>query len=727
MQQILVVTFTNAATAELRERIRARIGDTLGHLQDSGAPAADPFVPALVQALEARGTARARMAQLLEQALQAFDEAAIFTIHGFCQRALADTPFAAGMPFASELVPDDGAHLLQAVNDFWRRHIGGAALPGELAAYLLERGDAPARHARLLKRHLAKPTARTLWPEPVQADGAAEQIERLFAAAKALWQEQADDIRALLAAAAPDLKATHNADKRSPRWPSRADFFGAEQAPPLAPSLRGVQMKLLRQNELQAAAKKGKQAPAHPFFAQLDLLLAQVPALQQAQEAALEGARLALLRRMLEQAAPELRQRKRELRISSYDDLLYNVYRALTGGDFPWLAQALRARYPAALIDEFQDTDPLQFAIFDAIYGDSQAPLFLVGDPKQAIYSFRNADLHTYLRAKQKTGAAQTLSANQRSSPGLIAGLNALFGANPAAFMLAGLDYQPVQVGAKPRRIFSDESGERRADLQLWLLPSDAAGPINRSRAKPAAIAATAAEIARLLDAAGRSRITLDGRPLQPGDIAVLVRSHAQGGEMRAALAALAIGSVELSQASVFASSDAADLEAVLCAILEPGRTGLLLAALATPLLGCDAAAIAAIGADDEAAAGAAGALHRLPGDVAAARGWLHVPPVAGRRRRQPPPAVPGRRRAPPDQPAASGRTAAPGGAAADVAGSAVALAAGAAARGGQRRRRRSQPVAAGIRRKPGTDRHHPQVEGARISGGVLPAAVGCA
>lgn len=91
----------------------------------------------------------------------------------------------------------------------------------------------------------------------------------------------------------------------------------------------------------------------------------------------------------------------------------------------------------------------------------------------------------------------------------------------------------------------------------------------------------------------------LDGRPLQPGDIAVLVRNHAQGSEARAALAALGIGSVELSQASVFASADAAELECVLGAVLEPTRSGLLLAALATPLLGCDAAAIAAIGADD--------------------------------------------------------------------------------------------------------------------------------
>ena len=170
---------------------------------------------------------------------------------------------------------------------------------------------------------------------------------------------------------------------------------------------------------------------------------------------ALHLARLHLLRRMLGESAAALRQQKRRLRVQTFDDMLLNVDAALTSGDFPWLAESLRSRYPVALIDEFQDTDPLQYAIFSRIYaaGDAQAagPLFLVGDPKQAIYSFRNADLHTYLAARRQAGAPYTLRHNQRSTPGLIAASNALFAANPAGFILAGLNYEPVTVGDKPR------------------------------------------------------------------------------------------------------------------------------------------------------------------------------------------------------------------------------------------------------------------------------------
>lgn len=85
--------------------------------------------------------------------------------------------------------------------------------------------------------------------------------------------------------------------------------------------------------------------------------------------------------------------------------MLGNLYEALHDPDMPWLAEAVRKHFPAALIDEFQDTDPLQYAIFSAIYGESDKPVFLVGDPKQAIYSFRNADLHTYLAARKRLDA----------------------------------------------------------------------------------------------------------------------------------------------------------------------------------------------------------------------------------------------------------------------------------------------------------------------------------
>ncbi|MFT3760490.1 UvrD-helicase domain-containing protein [Thauera sp.] len=325
-------------------------------------------------------------------------------------------------------------------------------------------------------------------------------------------------------------------------------------------------------------------------------------------------ARLCLLRRFLDTAADELRRRKAERRQIGFDDILWNSHQALSAGGQPWLAAALHARYPVALIDEFQDTDPLQFGIFDRIYrGEGRhGSLFLVGDPKQAIYSFRSADLHTYLAARERTDARYTLRHNQRSAPALIEACNQLFGANPTVFMMDGLDYVRVGAGSRPRKPLADATAPADGvpPLQLWRIPrddtqadSDEGGGtrLPREQALQRAARACAAEIARLLAAGTAGQVRIGERPLAPADIAVLVRSHGQGARMRRALAAVGVGSVELSQASVFHTDDAEELERVLLAIAEPLRERRVKAALATTAMGLDASALARL-ADDEAA-----------------------------------------------------------------------------------------------------------------------------
>ena len=156
--------------------------------------------------------------------------------------------------------------------------------------------------------------------------------------------------------------------------------------------------------------------------------------------------------------------------------------------------------------------------------------------------------------------------------------------------MLHGLGYQTVPSAPKPRQAFVDRSAPR-APLQVWTLPpGDDGEPLFLARRTAAVVAATADEIARLLAAAQRGEVTLgdvpEGRPLAAGDIAVLVRSNAQGSRIRQALTARGVGSVELSQASVFRSDDAEELYRVLTAILEPARERTLKAALSTGLMG---------------------------------------------------------------------------------------------------------------------------------------------
>lgn len=597
VDQILVVTFTKAATAELRERIRSRIVDLLDVLRAEAAAAEpDPFLARLLQHLLDQGHAREALVQTLDLALQSFDEAAICTIHAFCQRALAESPFAAGMPFTAEITQDDSQELAEAVNDFWRARISTQSdLP--LVRYLLERGDTPQKYQALLRRHVAKPGVQVAWPAASEVDVAATQarIAELFEQTCGHWQAGCDALRALLEGA--NLKASHNAEKLAEAFAECARYLAGDPH-----GKCGAKARLLSATKVREATRAGMTPPEHDLLVQLETLFTTVPALIEDCQQALQVQRLHLIREMLETGRESLARNKREKRLMSYDDLLCNLHSALSSAQTPWLADSLRQRFPVALIDEFQDTDPLQFDIFSRIYPGPDAPLFLVGDPKQAIYSFRNADLHTYLHARSEVRTMTTLADNQRSSEGLIAALNALFGSNPRAFLLEGLDYHPVNFGAKPRLPFVDRSGPA-ADLQVWMIPEGEAGPLDRGAAMRMATRATAAEIARLIAEGAAGNIELAGRPLLPGDIAVLVRSHSQAARIRAALAEHGVASIEISQESVFASVDAAEIETLLTALLEPARQGLMLAALATSFFARSAGEIESIAADDSALA----------------------------------------------------------------------------------------------------------------------------
>ena len=649
VQRILVVTFTNAATAELRERIRQRIVDTLAWLraeQAGDAPAGgDDFVERLVRgAREQHGLQSADMIARLALAQATFDEASIFTIHGFCQRALADTPFTAQMPLEMALVHSDADWVAEAANDFWRRRVAADDLDAALAGHLVASKDSPAVFAALLKRHLSKPLAHAAWPDDLDSAPRIDRdaINEAHAAAREIWQVQRDTIRELLFEALPSL------DGRSYKEASLATAFSSwdavlrETDGMASLAAAADKLDLLGSERVFKTQKARKGVPPHDFFD----LAQRLVELRAASMQALAYARLVLLRQLLDEGTRAQREAKRRQRVIAFDDMLFNLHDRLVNGD-PQLAGELKKRFPAALIDEFQDTDPLQFSIFRTIYTAptddtlSAAPLFFVGDPKQAIYSFRNADLHTYLEAGAHAVARYSLGENQRSTEPLIRALNTLFTANQRAFMMDGLDYQTVAFGRKPRQAFTDTSAPRAA-LQVWTLPAaDDGEPIFQRDATEAVVAATADEIARLLAAADRGEVTLGDAPkarkLQAGDIAVLVRSNAQGSRIRQALTARGVGSVELSQASVFRSSDAEELDRVLTAILEPARERTLKAALSTGLMGDDAATILALASDESALLDA---VQRFAGwrEVWLQRGvgfmlrqWLAAEHVAGR------------------------------------------------------------------------------------------------
>jgi len=579
---ILVVTFTKAATAELHERIRSRLVQ-IAHAMETSDTAGDAFLERLFETTLERVDPDEAFKRI-KIALHTFDQAAIHTIHAFCQRALQEAPFAATMPFAFELEADDSALRFEMAADFWRERVEpAAARDSSFAAWLVSKGAGPASLDAQLSRRLKKPLATLRWGESELAYR--EDAQALFDAACAVWNAERDNIvRLLIDAEAKLSKTTHKRTLIDAAIAAWSDYFADNDCHAVPPK----EALKLTASALKKGTKVKNEPPSHAFFDHAETLAAAAAAAEAAQRAAWLG----IVHDWLDYAPLELAARKRTRRVVSFDDLLSNLYQALAAN--PWLADALRARYPAALIDEFQDTDPLQFAIFNSIFAP-QGPLFLVGDPKQAIYSFRAADLHTYLTARERASARYSLAVNQRSTAPIIDACNRIFSANPAAFILDGLTYQPVRAGTRERKPFSDNTASAAysdtADFCVWMLPQGDSA-LSKTNANRQAAEACAAEIVRLLRGAQNGEVTIGDKPLSPGQIAVLVQTHRQGSLVKRVLASWGVGSVELAQASVFGTFDAEQIERLLAAIDTPGDLRRLRAALATDWLGLDAAAL---------------------------------------------------------------------------------------------------------------------------------------
>jgi len=569
VDRILVVTYTNAATAELRDRIRRALGEALKALR-SGRHGGNPFLKDLF-ALDVN---REICARRIEIAMLDFDLAAVYTIHGFCQRALADHAFESGAAFEPELLPDESELLLETVRDYYRREFYNA--PRTFVAYA--RALEPESMLAWVRSFVARPYLEVRTPEVVSGEDTERSFLEAYASARDLWESSADGVVDLLL----NSTALHGGRYRKvsiPGWAAELGIYFNTSVP-------GVRIPKsfpkFTSSVIGESLKKGQEPPVHPFFHACETLQAAAEALAVAYDSRLAHLRAGLI----QYVDGAMSKRKQELGQQSFNDLLIGLQTALEDEGGETLAATLRRRFGAALIDEFQDTDPIQYGIFRRIWGGRGAPVFLVGDPKQAIYSFRGADVFAYLQGRNDARRRYTLRENWRSSPGLIDAVNALFGVVGDPFVLTGIGYSQAIAAHRQRETLADAGGDDAA-FHFWFVGAREEGePWSKAQAGGIATEATAAEIARLIEAGRRGEVRIGPRALGGGDIAILVRSHSQAAQMSAALSRLGVLSVEQSQESVYRSEEALALERLLVAIAEPAREDRVAAALTTGLLG---------------------------------------------------------------------------------------------------------------------------------------------
>jgi len=567
LANILVVTFTKAATSELVTRIRQelRLAERVYREPSRVEPTAS------VQMLRAMANGReAEAAGRLRDAVATLDALAVFTIHGFCKRVLDEYALESGTPFEAELLEDEQELERMALQDWWRHRMYGDAM---LASLVVREGWEPNRYHADYRLAQRVPDVR-LDPLESLADAQAA-LQHALAQFAAAWRALgAEGAEAWLRGKPLNTSSSLlTADGRSALYAALEDAVLQWDAGVVSFALLMLTARFTQDalgKDVDKRSKEGKAAVAE---------LPELPLVQAADRVEACRARLDQALRVdcvhfVRQWIADEKSRRAAL---GFDDLLQRLATALESqGSDGLLARAVRAQFQAALIDEFQDTDQHQFAIFRlALAG---CPLFLIGDPKQAIYGFRGADVLAYLRAADMAEQQFTLEQNFRSTPRMVNAVNALFARRGQPFVDEGIAYHPASAAThRPEPAYLP--GGPHALHWLFVPPGEdkkgAPQFTGATQARSLLFAACARHLVRNID---------DG--WAPGRLAVLVRSASEGIEMAALLRQARVPAVVSGLGDVMQSTEAAELLLVLEAIAAPRHVARVRAALGTTLWG---------------------------------------------------------------------------------------------------------------------------------------------
>jgi len=644
---ILVMTFTRAATRELTDRIRLRLAQAARVLRDEPDAAALCASDTFLAQLSARyaddaasaddpNPRRQQAAWRVAMAAESMDEAAIFTLDAWCQRVLREHAFDSGQPFDETLVPDEQALRRQAVQDHWRRHVYPLT-PEALAA--LQAVCPPFRSVEALLKDMAallhSPASLSVTPG-LPPDLGQHLLAPLLAHTTALrqqalrqWQTECAPAFAALALWVTEQTTTHKAEwdgrkfaaRNVQGWAQTLLDWAEGKAATDAPALTDAARSRFTPDGLEQARKPGAPplvlplavAQALQHLAELDARLAAMPALGPVARA-----------HALHHVQARLAQLKAQRSQFGFADLPQRLDAALhhpQSGDR--LRQSILARYPAALIDEFQDTSPLQMRLLDRLYrvqaNDPALALLLIGDPKQSIYAFRGADIQSYLQARRATaGRHHVLGTNHRSSAAMVAAVNHLLATReqapgPGAFRMRGqgagshanpdgqgespVPFLPVKAQGRPEHwvVAGQPAPALTLVHDLQLANADTHRRAYAERCAQQVVTWLANPQTGLAQPAGLQR-------LRPGDVAVLVRTGQEAAAVRRALARRGVASVYVSDRdSVFQSPEAADLLRWLQAVAQPRDVRLARAAWATRLADRTLPELQQLAEDDDA------------------------------------------------------------------------------------------------------------------------------
>jgi exodeoxyribonuclease V beta subunit len=572
--KILVVTFTRAATQELRERISQRVQQAVGVLKGAYDAEGDAFL----EELKSRYKNRPECLDRLKHAQQNMDQASIYTIHGFCQNALQEYALESNSSFDVQYTGNDRELRIEAADTLWREELLRLEEKGKeargLRDLLLNQMKTPDALKTAFDAITGKPYIK-FNPDWDEADFEAHYTSVMTAVEKMESAFDRDELSSLMN---QHQKALHGNKFKKQQWTNMLDNFEDALS-------SGFSFEEQYFWKLRAGVKKttGKYDDLHhPFFEAVEDYIQSKP------ELLTEGYYVILARRFLQR----FQALKEERRLRSFDDILISMQQAVGALEQAYgrpveqeqsedaqkdFCEKLRLQYPFALVDEFQDTDPVQLGIFEQLYFNApQTCLYMIGDPKQSIYKFRGADIDSYQSVANYEGVRKfTLGKNFRSVREMVDAVNMVFSPDgEQTEWPGGIRFMPSGAHKTESELFVDD--DRPQPFQ-FMLPSPAADTDKKVDAQDQIDQSVVDEIQRLLklSAEGKARIKND-TPLRPNDIAILVGRHRQAAAYRERLLERGIKSIHKTNKSVFESDEAGFLSDLMRLLGNITNAGLL-------------------------------------------------------------------------------------------------------------------------------------------------------
>ncbi len=554
IHSILVVTFTKVAASELKERIYQTLIEARYLFSQEKETVATDFLQNLYDSCQDKKQAL----NSIKQALISFDESSIYTIHGFCQKVLQENAFACKEFFQVTLQEDITDTLKQVVSDYWTQQ--GYAISSIEQQCLLQEKETPASLFYLAKTYLSyKDKQITLIGEP-KTQGLTKLYKQVQAQRKILQANWQSERTAIYKAITSDsLRKVKSKDT----WIQELDDYFAEDRFSLA---LPKNLAKFTTEYITASVKKNCVPPEHSFFTQTETFIQLHATLQ----IAISAWKVQYRKAFLNFAVQSIDEYKKKEKVWFFDDLLTKVAVAMSSQGNR-LCTVLQKEYEIGLIDEFQDTDNIQYSIFKQLFAKEDQGLFLIGDPKQAIYGFRGADIYTYLQIEEEETqlAKYSLNTNWRSDSLLVEAVNTIFLRNPAPFLIKNIDYHAVEAARTETAIC--DSKQNIAPIRFRI-----------NEEKNNEINMLIEDIQGLLT----SNVELkDGKEVAYNDIAVLVRTNDQLLQVRDELTKARIPVTAYFEKSVFDSEEADFILLLLETIIEVKYKSSIFALLAHAFL----------------------------------------------------------------------------------------------------------------------------------------------